>query len=333
MTGTAPAGVDGHPVARGGDGPEIVTLTLNPALDVFTEVDRMEPGPKLRCSASLMHPGGGGINVARAVHRLGGTSHAVFAAGGGLGAELVELMALEEVPHTPVPIDGWTRQSVTVAERSGGARFRLVFPGPSLTPSERARCIDVAVDRASAAGELVASGSLPPGAPTDLYAQLARRAARAGIRLLLDSAGPPCEAALEVGVHLVRCNQREARRLAGDDSAADLEALAEELVRRGAAHLVLMARAHEGATLTGSFGTFRARPPDVPQASPVGAGDSQLAAVALGLAQGWPPGTALQYGVAAAAAAQLTTGTELCRRHDAERLFVEMTGTPLPEPV
>ena len=115
----------GSPVAQ----PRIATLTMNPALDLSTAADRVLPEHKLRCEQPRYHPGGGGINVARAVVRLGGDAVAVYPAGGPPGDLIDLLMEQEQVPRHVVGVPGWTRESITVREQSTGAHFRFVLPG------------------------------------------------------------------------------------------------------------------------------------------------------------------------------------------------------------
>jgi len=316
----------------------IVTLTLNPALDIATDVERIVAGPKLRCGAVRREAGGGGVNVARAITALGGDALALHASGGATGTLVDDYLTERGTPHRRLPIGGTTRENLAVLERSSGERFRFVLPGPTLTEAEWRRCLDEAV--AAAEGPyLVASGSLPPGVPDDFHVRLARALEPAGTRLLVDTSGPPLRAAAEGGVHLIKPNFREFDELEGGPlTDAAREDLAERIVRRGGAEIVIVTLGPAGALLVTAGERVRIAAPVVEHPdSPVGAGDSFMAGLALALTQGRPVVEACRRGVAAAAAAMLTPGTEPCRRADMERMLSAMDraapgASPAPEP-
>jgi 6-phosphofructokinase 2 len=309
----------------------IVTLTVNPALDVATDVPAMVADIKLRCGPVRREAGGGGINVARAITALGGSALALHATGGPTG-DLIEACLREEgVPQRRLRIAGTTRENLAVLDRSSGERFRLVLPGPDTTDAEWRRCLDAAVDAAEGP-YLVASGSLPPGVPADFYARLARALEQSGTRLLLDTCGAPLRAALDGGVHLVKPNFREFDELVGGEPT-DLarERRAAALVATGRAEIVIVTLGARGALLVSATDRVRIPAPSVPRVeSPVGAGDCFMGALAMALTHGREPAEACAFGVAAAAAAMMTPGTQPCRRSDAERLFGEMTGRVAP---
>ena len=122
--------------------PSIVTLTMNPALDIATTTERVVPTEKLRCGKPRYDPGGGGINVARGVHMLGGDVLAVFPVGGMSGEMLCRLLDGEHVPHAVVPIAGITRESLAVVERQSGKQYRFLLPGPTIGVHDQERCLD-----------------------------------------------------------------------------------------------------------------------------------------------------------------------------------------------
>jgi 6-phosphofructokinase 2 len=143
----------------------IVTLTMNPALDIATSTDRVEPTHKLRCAPPRYDPGGGGINIARAVHALDGDAVAVFPVGGPAGEMIHHLLDQEGVPHHPIAIAGFTRESLAVEDRRTGHQFRFILPGPEVSERDQERCLDQLSVVAAEAGYIVASGSLPLGVP------------------------------------------------------------------------------------------------------------------------------------------------------------------------
>lgn len=307
----------------------ILTVTVNPTLDISLDVQELEPGGKNRASLRSVTPGGGGINVARAVRELGGAEYggkvtAVHTAGADVGSRLCRLLDGEGLDHVAVAIDGDSREAVVVFETATDRSFHIVPPGPELT-SAVADDLLRAVDARIAHHDLVvASGSLPPGLPDDFYARLADAVNDVGAHLVLDTSGPALRPALEVGVHAVKPNRREASALMGQpvETFDDARRFNDEVLARGWAELAATTMGDQGALVSaaGSHHEIRTPPLPGPARSDAGAGDSFLAALTLGLGSGLDAGEAGRWAVAAAAAAVLNPGTELCRRHDVERL-------------
>ena len=156
--------------------PSIVTLTMNPAVDIATDVEHVEPTHKLRCSPARRDPGGGGVNVARAITRLGGSALAVFPSGGATGFVLEALLRAEGTKFRSVAIQGETREDFSVTEAGTGNQYRFVLPGPELSSLETQHCLDVMADALSPNAIAVASGSLPPDLPATFYARAAQAA-------------------------------------------------------------------------------------------------------------------------------------------------------------
>lgn len=147
---------------------DILTVTQNPAVDVATTVPQVIAGPKLRCGPPRFDPGGGGVNVARAVSKLGGEAKALVAAGGVTGDRLLGLLAAENVPALPVQVSGETRQSFAVTDASTNGQFRFSVPGDVLTAADAAHLLDEITAHAPPQGYLVISGSVAPGLPDGL---------------------------------------------------------------------------------------------------------------------------------------------------------------------
>lgn len=305
-------------------GHRIVTLCMNPALDITTSTEVVRPTDKLRCAAARYDPGGGGINVAHVAQVLGATSTAVFPAGGPAGELVHNLLVAEGVGVQRVPIGGSTRESFTVDEVSTERQYRFVLPGPQLTVTEQTECLLQLRRAAASASIVVASGSLPPGVPEDFYQQVADACAELGALFALDTSGGGLKH-VNAGVFLLKPSVRELRDCTGRALSTEAEQLgaAHELIERGAARHVLVSRGAEGALLVSRDAALRFAPVQVPPGSGVGAGDAMLAGVAVGLIRGWPLTEATRLGVAAGAAMLLTPGTAPCTREDTERLFGE----------
>ena len=299
--------------------PHIVTLTPNPALDVSTSVERLVHAHKMRCNAPQMHPGGGGINVARVLHRLGADVLAIYPAGGPTGARLQQLLQAEGVPTQALPIAGETRESFTVHEGAGEVNdsheYRFVLPGPTLSPGEWQACLYSLRQCNPAPAWVVSSGGLPPGVPVDGHAQVARVAREIGARMVVDSSGPALASALNAGVWLVKPSLRELSELSGAalDSPARQRDAARRLIAQGQAQVVALSLGGAGAMLVTAGQCLLADGLDVPVASSVGAGDSFLAALVWALDQSRDLHMALATAMAAGAAAVMEAGTGLCQ--------------------
>jgi 6-phosphofructokinase 2 len=302
----------------------ILTLTLNPALDMATTVPCMVPDEKLRCTDPQLDPGGGGINVSRAIHMLGGETLALVALGGLMGDRLADLLRRSGVPFLGITGPGETRTSLTVTEDVSARQFRFMLPGPVWGQEDQARVFNLLRAAGKPGGYAVISGSQPPGVPGEFPALLA--GAMAGMRVVLDTSGKPLTQAVEHPIpdlDILRMDGEEAEALAGHplESRADTADFATSLVRRGVARQIIIARGADGSVLADADQRLHAKAPKVTVVSKVGAGDSFVGSFVLAMARGEGPAAALARGVAAAAAAVTTPATELCRREDVERLL------------
>lgn len=310
---------------------DIVTVTLNPALDLATFASDVRPGPKLRCDAPRVDPGGGGINVSRAIRTFGGTSLPLVALEGPTGQTLHDLMVAKGIPPHRLSAPGETRQSLSVTDRKTGHQFRFVLPGPEWPPDHTEAALAVCSDLASPQGWVVLSGSQPPGVPDDLPLKLAERLAEKGAKLVLDTSGSALHAIAEAAKptaipELLRFDHVEACDLAGEklNGPSGSGPFAASLVARGVAKSVIIACGGDGSVLAGADGvTTFCKAARVPVVSKVGAGDSFVAAAVLALARGKSLVEALHHGTAAACSAVMTPATRLCTAEDTERLMPE----------
>ncbi len=300
---------------------KIVSLTLNPSLDKSTAVDTVASEIKLRCDAPKVDPGGGGVNVSRAIHKLGGESIAVLSVGGCTGETLARLLQAEGLMVRSVPVAADTRESFVVFERSSTLQFRFGMPGEPLQPAEWQALIDAAF--AEQPDYLVASGSVPPGVPEDIYAQIAQRAQAAGVRLIVDTSGAALAAMTGAGVYLLKPNLNELEILSGEKFSGEEQMLAaaRRMIAQQMAQVLVVSLGAAGAALVTTDDFVEMKPPVVPIQSKVGAGDSMVGGLVLALARGWSLRDAVRYGIAAGSAAVMTPGTELCRREDAEAIY------------
>mgnify|MGYP001826828955 CR=1 FL=1 len=305
---------------------DILTITLNPAIDLSTSVAQVVAGPKLYCEAPRIDPGGGGVNVARAICKLGGTAKALIAVGGVSGERLLQLLAAENVPVHAVAVSGETRESFAVTDSSTGEQFRFSIPGQTLTPQDGDRLIAEITAAAAPDSYVVLSGGVAPGLgdayPDRIRAALAPHTQKlvvdtskgALMRLITQPLAP---------LHILRLDQREAEQAAGHplDTMDDSIAFSRTLIARGVARAIVTGRAAEGSILVSTDACYICRAPQVPVVSKIGAGDAFVGALTLSLARGNPQDVALQWGVAAASATMATAGTGLCDLPSVEALL------------
>jgi 6-phosphofructokinase 2 len=304
---------------------DILTLTLNPALDVLTTIDRVSDTHKMRCGAVIKHPGGGGVNVARVLHRLGANCVAAYLAGGVTGERHHKLMSAEKVRCHVMPIAEETRESFSVHETSSGNDFRFVLPGPQVSAAEYEACFDYVAQHLPKQW-LVLSGGLAPGVPDHVYAGLAALAQQRGVRVALDTSGPALAEALKVGVSLFKPSLRELRDFTGQD-LPDLDsqvAAAQQLIRRGQAEIVAVSLGADGALVVSATEQWRARSIQVNVQTTIGAGDSFVAGMVWALSRGDSLVKAFQYGMASGAAALLAPGTSLSQAADVHQLLPQV---------
>jgi 6-phosphofructokinase 2 len=316
--------------------PDIVTLTINPAIDIFVNVARVEPTRKLRCSAPKRDPGGGGINVARVAHRLGSSVVAVYPTGGAIGKLLHRLVEREGIDSLVTPSHVETRENFTAYEETTGEQYRFVLPGSKLHRAEWEAVLDKLTTLPQKPKFVVASGSVPPGVPEDFFARVARCAKQHGVQCVIDTSGPALQEALKEGVTLIKPNLAELSDLLGTplDSDRAQVAACRKLTSDGSAHAVALTLGDQGALLVTADQALRAQPLAIEAISTVGAGDSFLGGFVAALASGESLERAFRIAVAAGSAAVLSPGTELCRDEDVQRLLpqvkiIELTHAPV----
>jgi 6-phosphofructokinase 2 len=309
---------------------QIVTLTINPAVDVSTSVAKMVPFTKMRCAQAHRDPGGGGINVARTLTRLGLESTAIYPAGGATGQLLATLVEREGVRSIVIPTLNDTREDITIFDETTREQFRLVFPGARLNDNEWQECLGSIARVTPKPAFVIASGSVPAGVPHDFFGRIAQ-ASKATSKIIVDTSGPFLKAALEAGVYLIKPNLREFQDLAGT-ATADETALIEagsRLFDRYRIEVIALSMGASGALLMTRDMALRANGLPVDPISVSGAGDSFLGAMVWSLVKSDSLETALRYGVAGGSAALLNPGTELCHSEDVHRLASQIIVTPI----
>ncbi|HLI93490.1 MAG TPA: 1-phosphofructokinase family hexose kinase [Puia sp.] len=300
--------------------PAIVTVTFHPCIDVNIEVPALLPDVKMLCSSVLRQPGGGGINVARAIHELGGKATAVYPAGGCTGTELSKLLAAEGVSTVILKIPGETRENIIVRDTATGLQYRCNLPGPSVPELVLSELLEL-LGKWEAVKYLVVSGSLPPGMDAGVFQILADLARRKGIRLIVDTSGEPLKAAIAAGAYLVKPSLHELLSLTtGRPDGSDVESRIDSLLSGGRTKAAVVSLGPKGALLATGNCRQRFPAPKVTPVSTIGAGDSLVAGIVLALHRGMSLEQAVAYGCLCGSAATLHAGTGLCRLEDVNRL-------------
>lgn len=305
---------------------KIATFTLNPAIDKSSRVDNVVPENKLYCENPRYEPGGGGINVSRAVKKLGGSSLLIYTAGGLTGKRLDKLLDKEQLNEMPIHIKNSTRENLIIREKSTNLQYRFGMPGPSLSENEVEKVKKQIKELSPYPEYLVISGSIPAGVSNNIYAQLSEIAKSNGAKVIADVSGPPLKEVLKEGVFLIKPNLGEFQDLIGRElkDESEIKNEARNLIADKCCNQVVISLGAGGALLVNKEKAEFYRPPTVPIKSKVGAGDSMVAGIVLSLAQGQEMQKAVVYGLAAGSAAVMTPGTELCRKEDTDKLYQEM---------
>lgn len=306
---------------------KIVTLTLNPAIDKSTTVKAIAPDKKLRCAKPKFEPGGGGVNVSRAIKKLGGDSTAIYLAGGHTGKFYTHLLQTEGVESCVVEIEGYTRENLIVVDESASLQYRFGMPGPEIKEHEWQKCLEI-LENSSGVEYIVASGSLPDGVPADIFGRLAAVAKKINAKLIADTSGEPLRHAMNEGVFLIKPNLGELSDLHGVEELReeDLVKAAKDVINKGGCEVMVISMGASGAMLVTKDVVFDSPSPTVRKRSTVGAGDSMVAGMVLALSRGCPWPEVLQLGIATGTATTMNPGTELCKKEDVERLYAMLKG-------
>ncbi|HUR12133.1 MAG TPA: 1-phosphofructokinase family hexose kinase [Flavitalea sp.] len=301
----------------------ILTVTMNPAVDKSTETEKLLPEKKLRCNELLVEAGGGGINVSKAIQKLGGESLAIFPSAGANGKLLEEKLAGLNIKFKTISYTGNTRENIVVRETATNAQYRFVMPGTTLSSKEADECIRMVKECQPKPSIIVASGSLPPGIDESFFASLARVAKETNAKYIVDTSGSPLKLAAEQGVYLLKPNLHELSNLVGKDSLdiMDVDDAAMEVIHKGQCEVIVVSLGPAGALLVTSQGYEHIPAPTVAKKTTVGAGDSTVAGMVWMLSQGKSLREAVRFGVACGSAATMNTGTQLFNRADAMKLY------------
>lgn len=304
------------------DMPGIITITFSPCIDKSTSVPALIAEKKLKCAEPLLKPGGGGINVARAITKLGGRATAIFPSGGYTGKYFNHLLAKENIPVVIIETEQETRENIIILDKASGNQYRFGMPATALTTNEYSQILQ-AVEKSGEPSFIIVSGSLPPFINMNVYEQIGLLAKKVNAKLIIDAAGENLQRAAAAGVYLMKPNLGELSLLAGKKrlEISEVYDAAAAIIKKGTCEVVVVSMGADGAMLVTVDGAETIKAPTVIKKSTVGAGDSMVAGIVYFLSQGKDLSAAVQYGVACGTAATMNEGTELCHKQDADQLY------------
>jgi len=302
----------------------VITLTVDPAIDKSVNVAGIMPNTKLRCSLPTYNAGGGGINVSRALKKLGTDSLCLYLAGGPVGGHLKQLLDKKGIEQLVVPIKGLTRENLAVTDTTNNQQYRFGMPGPNVEKEEWETMLKLLEQNLQENDYLVASGKLSPGMPDDFFVQVAAVAGKKKARFVLDTSG---EALIQVAkssnIYILKPNLGELSALCGVKSISvlELESLAKKFLNEHDCEVLVVSLGPKGALLATKYEMEHIPAPTVLQKSTIGAGDSMVAGMIASLLQGRSFSEMVKYGVACGTAATMHEGTQLCDKEDADKLY------------
>ncbi|CAN1569557.1 FruK Fructose-1-phosphate kinase and related fructose-6-phosphate kinase (PfkB) [Spirosomataceae bacterium] len=303
---------------------QIVTLTINPAVDKNTKFEGLVAEHKIRCEQPVYDAGGGGINVSKAIHRLGGKSTAFFPAGGSIGDLLKDLLKKEGIVFDIVESKAWTRENFIAVDTNTNSQYRFGMPSPELKLEEFEQILEKVKKQNPQI--LVVSGSLPENLSSLIFKRIAEVFGEKKPKIVVDTSGDALKFALENGAYLIKPNHKELAKLLGLEKLEpnQVESAAKTIIEKYNCEIVVVSLGPDGAMLIDKNNNYFVAAPKVEKKSTVGAGDSMVGGMVWALSQNLPASDVLKWGVACGSAATMNEGTQLFKKEDARRLFEQL---------
>jgi 1-phosphofructokinase/tagatose 6-phosphate kinase len=306
----------------------IITVTLNAAIDKTLEVPNFRLGRRHRSVEQRTMAGGKGVNVARAIKRLGQPVIATGFAGGSSGTRIVEQLTDESILNDFVRIREESRTNTAVLDPTNGEQTEINEPGPVVGEAETQLFVDKLLYLAQGAQIVVFAGSLPRGIDADFYAGLVRELRKLGVSTVLDTDGEPLRHAVRAEPTVVSPNVLEAEELVGHEfnDDEDRTIAVREMVELGAGEAIMTVSDGCFARVLEDGGSrlYRVRMEPLEPRAAVGSGDAFLAGYVSARYTGSPPAECLRFGVACGAESTQHLGAGLLEPREVERLMGEV---------
>ncbi|MCX6207978.1 MAG: 1-phosphofructokinase family hexose kinase [Bacteroidetes bacterium] len=301
---------------------KIITITPNPCIDKTIWVDELIADKKLKAKHPEDEPGGGGINVSRAIKYLGFESTAIYFSGSYNGKYLDELIADEKINTVPISIQANTRMNLMLIDESTNKEYRIGMDGPTITEKEQAQLLkNITTHNAEIA---VLSGSLPSTLNANFFASIASKLKYNNTKIIVDTSGAALQEVIKEKIFLLKPNLNELSILCGineNASITEIQQATQNLLLQINCTAIVVSLGGNGAILVTKEETHHITPPKVEVKSTVGAGDCMVAGLTLAISMNKSWKEILQYGVACGTAATLNSGKSLCRKEDVERIL------------
>ncbi|MGN6211181.1 1-phosphofructokinase family hexose kinase [Parafilimonas sp.] len=302
--------------------PAIVTITFNPCIDKSSSVDVLLPDKKLRCTAFKNEAGGGGINVARAIKKLGGDALAIYLGGGYTGVVLQNLLKAESIAAEVIDTGIDTRENIMIVDKATNFQYRFITPGHPIEETHWKQCLAL-LENMHSIEYLVVSGSMQPGFPQNIFERIAVIAKQKKAKLILDIPAEALSAHTIKDVFILKPNLNELSMLAGKEELLgdEITTAARSIISKNICEVVIVSMGAAGALLVTKDIAEQFMAPPVKRKSTVGAGDSMVAGIVTYLSAGKDIREAVRYGIACGTAATLNEGTQLCNIKDVTGLY------------
>ncbi|MDV7188314.1 1-phosphofructokinase family hexose kinase [Lutibacter sp. TH_r2] len=294
----------------------IITLTLNPALDKSAKVDQVIPDQKLKCHSIQYQAGGGGVNISRVLNVLQVKNKCICTIGGDTGLNLKNHLLKENINLTAISVEAWTRENLSIVDKQTQLQYRFGMPGGELSLNEIEQIKTIINNEASENSILVLSGSISEKMPLDLYVKIIQMVKEKNIKIIVDTSEKALMETLKENVFLIKPNQKELAQLAGKEflTKKEQEVFAMELVNSNRAKYVVVSLGARGAFLASSEGVFYKNTPSVKVKSTIGAGDSMVAGMVFAIQNGFSSEEILKWGVVCGTATTMSEGTNLASK-------------------
>ncbi|MEI6895926.1 MAG: 1-phosphofructokinase [Psychromonas sp.] len=308
---------------------KVVTVTLNPALDLTGSVQTLQAGEVNLIETASLHPAGKGLNVAKVLAELG----AEITVSGFLGKNnqdlFVQLFDTLQINDQFIRVDGDTRINVKIVEESGQVSD-LNFPGINIDSAAIVAFEKTLFTLAKDHDVFVIAGSLPPGVTPKLCARWINTLQNDGKKVFFDSSNQALIAAVNAHPYLIKPNENELSSLCDHEltTISEIKKEAQKLQQQGCENVVV-SLGEDGVLWLNQEGWLKSTPPKMPVTSTVGAGDTLVAGLCWGELNQWDKSHSLGFASALAAFAVTQIGVGVKNLSQVEKLQKEIQITAL----
>lgn len=304
----------------------ILTITLNPSIDISVAVGALIPEDKLRCERYEKEVGGGGINVAKGLSRLGLDGYAMFFSSGKNGQWINERLKEAKLKTIPIMTHGETRENINITDHAKQLEYRLINKGNRINKKEEAHLMEMILKLNPTPEFVIVSGSSPDGIHHRFYKNLAIWCKKVNANLVLDIPADQLKTCLKYQPFLIKPNLKEFLQLIGKTklSKSGIIEVAKSMIRKKKATYIAISMGSKGGMLVSAQEAIQLKAPESVPLSTVGAGDSMVAGMTYQFASNANLKDVLRLGLACGTAATMKKGTKLFDAKTAWKLFISI---------